>query len=175
MSFLDVGIWAKDIDTFHSMLVGFGLMRYEYEVITDPETGEKTTTDKIVSGPTPHPFLSLSGPHTISDPTGEVDEEGNPIMAPKPGLYWNARAWGDLADALSRDPVTGQLYPKEGGILEHTRLAAVGMQANGKMIQTGASGDSKRPFRVAISDAKGNEIFAAYDLADVATPYNVWL
>jgi hypothetical protein len=175
MSTLDVGIWAKDVRTFNAMLVGFGLMRYKYKTALDPETGETITTDEIESGPHPHPYLALSGPHVIVKPTGEVDKEGVPIMASKPGLYWNARAWGPLADALSRDPVTNQLYPKEGGILEHTRLAAVGLKAKGKMIATGASGDEKRPFRIAISNKAGDEIFAAYDLADVKTPYNVWL
>lgn len=157
----DIGIWADTEQTFIDTMAQFGLYRPDSETF--------------------HPQLLVSGPFQI--PAAPLVEDTPPTMIA--GLFWNLRAWGELAETLRTHPVLGTKYEQEfvpdpevpdkkakKPVLDRTRLADAAKPAGGTRGVKGAVGDAKRPARLKIG------AFEAYDLnpetTEIKTPANMW-
>lgn len=129
-----------------------------------------------------HPEMQISGPLTITKPTGNMVQQTGPDgdlvdvpeVAPIPGFFFNLRVFGQLKITLETDPVSGEPYPQTDAdgnllpLLERTRLAPLVIENGAVVSAAPITGDEKRPPRIDMGQ------FQVFDLAAVATPSNVW-
>ena len=146
-SYVHFGVWTDTEARFWEVLLTLGMMGRE---------------------------VQISGPHGITYATKDKDENGQPIMAARPGVYWNCRAYGRLSRDLRHDPETGKKLTQEVDGVKLPLLERTSFGARFKELAKAEppKDDPKMPEPL---QAKGVRIF---DLdprtSGIATPHCVW-